>query len=102
MTQQFYSKYVPHITESSIQTNTFHTCPYTIFTIAKGWKPLKCLPKGEWIHKMSQAVEYYSVIKTTEVAIPPTIWTKLESMLQFVEGSQTPSVIPLTWNIQSR
>ena len=43
-----------------------------------------------------QTVEYYSAIKSNEVVIHPAIWIKLENMLQFVEGSQTPSIIPLT------
>lgn len=60
-----------------------------LFTVAKSEEGPKSPPTEELIKKKQNVVytmDYYSPIKTKEVVIPATIWTKLEHML--IEISQ--------------
>lgn len=49
----------------------------------KRWKQLKHPLAEEWIHKMwsTQATEYYSAIKRSEVQIHMRTWMNLESIM---------------------
>jgi len=51
-----------------------------LLTIAKNWKPPRCLSTDEWIKKW-RAVEYYSAIKQNERMSFATTWIDLETTM---------------------
>lgn len=51
----------------------------SLLTIAKLWKEPKCTSRGAWINKTWQIVEYYSVIKRSEIQVRATLWNSLEN-----------------------
>ena len=55
-----------------------------LFTIARTWKQLKCLPTDEWIKKMWHiyTMGYYSAIKRNEIELFVARWMDLESVTQ--------------------
>ena len=54
-----------------------------LFTIAKTWKPSKCLSKDEWIKKIwyIYTVEYYSAIKKNKITPFAVRWMQLEILI---------------------
>ena len=60
------------------------TCTWMFITallvIAKTWKYPRCPPVGEWINKLwyIQTMEYYSVLKRSELSICEKTWKKLK------------------------
>ena len=54
-----------------------------LFTIAKTWKQLKCLPTDDWIKKMwyIYMMEYYSAIKMNKIMPFAETWMKLEILI---------------------
>lgn len=49
-----------------------------LFTIAKIWKPPRCLSIDEWINKLwnNQTMEYYSARKRNELSRHKKTWRK--------------------------
>ena len=73
-----------------------------LFTIAKKWKPPKCLSADEWyIH----TVKHYSAIKKNDIWIHITTWMNLENII-LSERSQTWKticcMIPFIQNVPNR
>ena len=60
-----------------------------LFTIARGWKQLKCPSTGEWINKMGyiHTREYHTALKRKETLMQATTQINLEnSMLREIKG----------------
>jgi hypothetical protein len=55
----------------------------TLFTMAKLWKPPRCLSSDEWVKKMWYlcTVEFYSVTKKNEILSFTSKWMKLENII---------------------
>ena len=55
-----------------------------LLTIARTWKQPKCPSLDEWIKKMWHicTIEYYSVIKRSEMELFVVRWMELESVIQ--------------------
>uniref|UniRef100_A0A8D0LME6 Uncharacterized protein n=1 Tax=Sus scrofa TaxID=9823 RepID=A0A8D0LME6_PIG len=60
-----------------------------VFTIAKTWKKLKCSSTDKWIKKMwyIYTVEYYSVIKKSEIM--PFVATRMKLEILILNGVRT-------------
>ena len=56
----------------------------TLFTIARTWKPSKCLLTDEGLEKMwsMDTLEYYSAIKRNETGSFVEIWMDLQTIIQ--------------------
>ena len=74
--------------ETKIEKDTciplFIAALFTLFTIARTWKQLRCLSTDEWIKKLWYifTMEYYSAIKRNAFESVLMRWVNLEPIIQ--------------------